>query len=107
MLFPQQDECINKIIKTLPPNTTSYIFLIGSYAKNENNENSDIDLLVVSDSFKTINGYLRQKIIKTNFDELQLKFDIICLTDEEFNRYKQSNAYNDECLRLIFRGDTL
>ncbi|MBE7046287.1 MAG: nucleotidyltransferase domain-containing protein [Ruminococcaceae bacterium] len=107
MLFPKQDECINKIIEFLPQNTINYIFLIGSFAKNENNENSDIDLLVVSDVFKTINGYLRQKIIKTTFDEVQQKFDIICLTNEEFNRYKQSNAYNDEYLRLIFRGDTL
>ena len=107
MLFPKQDECINKIIEFLPQNTTKYIFLIGSFAKNENNENSDIDLLVVSDAFKTINGYLRHKIIKTNFDEVQQKFDIVCLPNEEFNIYKQSNGYNDECLRLIFRGDTL
>ena len=63
--------------------------------------------MLVSDAFKTINGYLRQKIIKTNFDEVQQKFDIVCLPNEEFNIYKQSNAYNDECLRLIFRGDTL
>lgn len=74
MLFPKQDECINKIIEFLPQNTTKYIFLIGSFAKNENNENSDIDLLVVSDAFKTINGYLRQKICYEDYFQFYMGF---------------------------------
>ena len=42
---------------------------------------------------KLLIGICAKKIIKTNFDEVQQKLDTVCLTNEEFNRYKHSTCY--------------
>lgn len=107
MYFIKQEECINNIIQSLPLNTIEYIFLIGSYAKGTNTKNSDIDLIVVSDCFKDISGYLRKKIVSTWIDNNMPKVDIVCLTENEFKEYECSQAYKDESLQLLFKGDTL
>lgn len=100
-----QKKYIEKILLSLPANTVKYIFLIGSYAKGTNAENSDVDFIVVSNSFEDINGFLRAKIVSMHLLDLSPKADIVCLTEREFNKYKQSQAYKYEVLKLIYKGE--
>ena len=98
-------EFIEKIVQFLPINSVKQIFLFGSYVTKTNNENSDIDLIVVSNSFKNINGYLRKKIFSPMTDMFQINLDIICLTESEFDAFKNSDAYEKEHMKLIYTGE--
>lgn len=94
---------IEKILLALPINTVKYIFVIGSYAKETYTQESDIDFIVVSNTFENINGYLRVKIASSDLLNVSPKADIKCLTEKEFNRYKQSLAYKHEDIKLIYK----
>jgi len=64
------------------------IILFGSRARGDALEESDFDLIVVSDSFKGIN--FRERISKAYWlwDKKQ-NLDIICYTPEEFEKKKK------------------
>ena len=95
---------VRRILEALPVGTVKYIFLVGSYAKDENTNNSDVDFIVISDCFKNISGYLRDKIVTANLADILPKADIKCLTVKEFEQYKHSDAYGNEVLKNIFEG---
>lgn len=95
------------IIKSLPTNSVKQIFVFGSYATRTNDEYSDVDLLVVSNCFEAINGYLRRKLFSSIIDGFQTKLDIVCLTEAEFEAFKNSDAYEKEYKELIYTGVTL
>lgn len=73
----------------------AYIF--GSYAKNQMSVESDIDILLIGD-----HSALQAKRIFAKFgDELQRDFNVIDMTEEEFQKRKLSK---DEFIENIFRN---
>lgn len=104
MSILDQNIYVKKIIQALPTNTVKYIFLVGSYAKDQNTNNSDVDFIVISDCFKNISGYLREKIVSANLANIYPRADIKCLTVREFEQYKCSDAYSNEVLKNIYEG---
>lgn len=67
------NEIINHFLEMIRKDITiDQAYLFGSYAKGTSNENSDIDLAVVSKDFEGIRFYDRKKLakylIKANFD---------------------------------------
>lgn len=95
---------VRRILEALPVGTVKYIFLVGSYATDENTNNSDVDFIVISDCFKNISGYLREKIVSANLADIYPRADIKCLTVKEFEQYKRSDAYSNEVLKNIYEG---
>ncbi len=95
---------INSIIQSLPSNTVKQIFIFGSYANGANNDYSDMDLIIVSNCFEHINGYLRKKLFSSVLDNFQIKLDIVCLSEAEFEAFKNSDAYKKEYMELIYTG---
>lgn len=64
------------------------IILFGSRARGDHLEESDFDLIVVSDKFNDINFRERISIAYGLWDKKQ-NLDIICYTPEEFERKKK------------------
>lgn len=67
------------------------IILFGSYAKNCPHEGSDLDVIVVADSFSQIPFASRMTdvLLKIRF---LIHVDYICYTPDEFARIKNSSA---------------
>ena len=66
----------------------SKIILFGSQAKKKQTEESDVDLIIISDDFKGKNIFERAEITKdaeiNTIKKFLIPFDIITLTSEEF-----------------------
>lgn len=100
--FSSQSDVVATLVNTMPFESIVSIYLIGSYAKGTNVYNSDIDLIIVSNCFGKICGYLRSKIVLSCLKENRPKIDVICLTEKEFYEYKRSAAYHNESLKLLY-----
>lgn len=62
--------------------------LFGSRARGEEKEESDIDVIIISESFKNKKSYKRSSEFYYLWD-LPQEIDIICLTSEEFEKKRQ------------------
>jgi len=60
-------------------------FIRGSFATGLQTEDSDLDLLIVSDDFYGIDVIKRKEIVKIALSDLNAVIDPICLTDSEYN----------------------
>lgn len=100
--FKSQSDIITALINTMPFESITAIYLFGSYAKGTNIYNSDIDLIVVSNCFDKLCGYLRSKIVLSLLKETHPKIDVICLTEKEFYKYRKSAAVRNESLKLLY-----
>ena len=76
-------EDIKKAIQILKDNGATEIFIFGSIAKGNINENSDIDIAI-----KGINAKDFYRVASVLMFELENKFDLIDLDDKE-NRFSQ------------------
>ena len=76
-------EDIKKAIQILKDNGATEIFIFGSIAKGNINENSDIDIAI-----KGINAKDFYRVASILMFELENKFDLIDLDDKE-NRFSQ------------------
>ena len=76
-------EDIKKLIQILKDNGATEIFIFGSIAKGNINENSDIDIAI-----KGINAKDFYRVASILMFELENKFDLIDLDDKE-NRFSQ------------------
>ncbi len=63
------------------------VILFGSYAKGTQKKDSDVDLLIVSDSFKNKKSYARAPPIHLEWT-LHKPVDLLCYTSEEFEKRK-------------------
>ncbi len=72
------------------------IMLFGSRSNTKARIDSDLDIIIVSDSFKYLSQYIRKRIFSKCFYESTFNVDAICMTRNEFLAYKQSNAYEIE-----------
>ena len=64
------------------------VILFGSRARGNFNEDSDIDLIIVSDDFQDMNFFER---VKKMYDywEIDYPVDFICYTSGEFDKLKK------------------
>lgn len=97
------DKFLKKIVKNLQIVNPSRIILFGSYASDNFNEESDIDILVILDS-EIIPGSYDQKIkmkleVRKSIYELsrQVPIDLIVYTNGEFEILKKQRTsfYNE------------
>lgn len=72
------------------------IFLYGSYALGRVTEDSDIDLLVVSNDFKGIDLWERLCLLGRARIGIKKPMEIIGLTEEEFEAEKSGTFVGDE-----------
>lgn len=80
------------------------LFIMGSYANGSQCNNSDLDLLLISEDFKGIPQFKR-KLLVNNIVNSPTKVDPICLTINEFNNV--STTDRDFFLEdmILIKGD--
>jgi uncharacterized protein len=81
------NKTISNIVNRIATNTRpDKIFLVGSYAKGQANEDSDIDLLIVKDTVEPRHkrSIEMQRLLKGS----KLPVDILVYTNDEFEREK-------------------
>lgn len=82
----KETDLINKIVQIIIETAHPLkIFLFGSYARGDENENSDLDFLVIKDS--TEPRHLRAKEIRSKLRGLKFPVDIIVYTPDEFAKW--------------------
>ena len=64
------------------------LILFGSRARGDFREDSDFDLIVVSDDFESAKGYKRAPELYRAWDSDNYSVDFVCLTSEEFEKIK-------------------
>ena len=74
---------INRIISGYNPQK---IIIFGSYARGEQSNNSDLDLLIVKDTSESY--YKRPATIRSLFEKQPCPLDILVFTPEEFEDQK-------------------
>ena len=96
------DEITNRLVESIHPER---IYLFGSHAAGNAEDDSDVDLLaVVRDTEKST----RETAIKgrKNLQDLEIPLDLIVCTEKEFNRYSQvKNTIMNEALcegRIVY-----
>jgi hypothetical protein len=68
------------------------VILFGSWAKGTNLENSDFDLLIISEKFRGVNYYERAVMVY-KLKNIKNNIEVICLTPEEFEENKKSFVF--------------
>jgi len=77
-------EFINFFKKLKERYNVKHIYLYGSYARNEFNEGSDIDLLIVGDFIEKFNDRIANVLMLTD-----LPIEPLCYTPKEFEEMKK------------------
>ena len=67
------------------------VYLFGSFARGDWLKNSDIDIIVVSSSFKGMEIHERYKQVRLLADR-ELSFEILTYTPEEFEELKERSV---------------
>lgn len=81
------------------------IYLFGSFLKGNNNVCSDVDLIIVSDFYSDFSQYIRRKMFLSQYgQDTCIKLDPVCMTNREFERYRNSEAYIKEKPIKLFGG---
>ena len=91
-------ELVKKFKDKLNNINLNEIILFGSYAKNSQHENSDIDLIIVSDDFKGKKSFKRANDLYLNWDE-DVSVDFICLTNEELENKRNQIGIISQALK--------
>jgi uncharacterized protein len=79
-------ELVNKIAKGINPDK---IYLFGSYAKGEANEDSDLDFLIIKDTHEP--RHKRSVEVQRLLIGTKIPADIIVYTNQEFEKEKHNN----------------
>ena len=94
---------ISDIVNNLKELDTKYVILFGSYAKETNTDESDIDLIVILDSNEIPDTYEKRManklLVRNCIYELSRKtaIDLVVYTKAEYNLLKinQTSFYNE------------
>ncbi|MDR1867327.1 MAG: nucleotidyltransferase domain-containing protein [Treponema sp.] len=73
--------------------TPEKIILFGSYARGDNKDNSDIDLLIIMRDLKNereVTGLLYKSLLTEN---ITIPIDLIAIDFEKYNKLKNKNGY--------------
>ncbi len=79
------------------------VYLFGSYSKGDWIEDSDVDLIIVSDRFHPLDVGERARLVRGLAPE-NISFHLILYTHEEFKRAKKSLSMKDvidSCIRVV------
>lgn len=79
------------------------LYLFGSHSKGDWIEDSDIDLIIVSDRFRSLNVGERARLVRGLAPD-NIPFDLILYTHEEFKRAKKSLSMKDvidSCIKVV------
>jgi len=74
------------------------MILFGSYARNKQSEDSDVDLLVVSDDFENVKSFKRAKDLYLDWD-VDVDVDFVCLTNKELKKKRNEVGIISEALK--------
>ena len=89
-----QNEAVPKIIEHLDPDQ---ILVFGSRAKNLQSDDSDLDVIIISDKFKEI-PFTKRYGMLFSFIQFQIHVDYICYTPEEFEDIKTRSVIIHDAL---------
>jgi predicted nucleotidyltransferase len=73
--------------------TPEKIILFGSYARGDNNDKSDIDILIIMKNLKNereITGLLYKSLLK---EDITTPVDLLAVDNEKYNILKDKNGY--------------
>ena len=96
-------EVLPKLERELRP---SLVVLFGSRIRGDAAEDSDLDVIVVSEAFAGI-PFLKRMPMLLKLTDFGIHLDFLCYTPEEFRRLRGSSLIISQALRegLIIRGD--
>lgn len=83
--YGKVDTAINRIIEAVNP---KMIIVFGSVARREANDDSDLDVLVVFEG--DVDRKAMYPRIKKLFLGLRLASDIVIMSEDDFNHYKEN-----------------
>jgi predicted nucleotidyltransferase len=89
-ILPVIEQIVNLITSKVSPER---IVLFGSYARGDNNENSDIDILIIIKNLKNerkITGLLYKELLTNN---ISIPVDFLAVDSEKYNKLKDSVGY--------------
>jgi len=90
-----KDKWIGKFIKEVLPVLVkinpSKIIIFGSRVKERAKEDSDIDVIVISEYFKEI-PFLKRMPLLLNMINFEKHIDFLCFTEEEFDKVKDNSV---------------
>lgn len=79
------------------------VYLYGSFSRGTANAQSDIDMIIISDSYSGISQYLRRRLFLFQYgQDANIKLDPVCMTKKEFEKYCRSEAYRQEKLVQLY-----
>jgi len=79
------------------------VYLFGSFRNGTATEESDMDLIAVSDIYNGLSGFIRRQNFLSHFACASLiPLDPKCLTVDEFELFARSEAYAKEKPRMIY-----
>ena len=88
--LPVMDQIVELITSKISPER---IVLFGSYARQENKENSDIDILIIVKNLENerkITGLLYKELLNTN---ISIPVDFIAVDYDKYNKIKNKIGY--------------
>ena len=93
------DDILDNLVLSLKASDPYKIILFGSYATGNQNENSDVDIMVILDNHhvsKTYEERLRKKVSVRNLVleiNRKIPLDLLVYSKEELNLVKQNGNY--------------
>jgi len=84
------DQIVTLVTSKISPER---IVLFGSYARKENNENSDIDILIIVKNLENerkITGLLYKELLNTN---ISTPIDFLAIDYDKYNKLKDKIGY--------------
>ncbi len=74
------------------------VIFFGSRVSGKATEDSDIDLIIVSDDFKGM-GFFERGAMMYNYWKALIPIDFLCYTEEEFNKLKKRISIVSDAIR--------
>jgi predicted nucleotidyltransferase len=91
-------ENFKEVIPVLQKINPSRIIIFGSRARGDGKEDSDIDVIVVSDYFKGI-PFLKRMPMLLRMIDFEKHIDFLCYTKDEFERIKDNSVIVSSALQ--------
>jgi predicted nucleotidyltransferase len=88
-------EAVPKIVEVVKP---ARVVIFGSRARGAAGEGSDLDVIVVADSFRGM-PFLKRMPFLPKLVQFEKHIDFLCYTQEEFERVKQTSSLVKSALR--------
>ncbi len=93
-----RNEIISELRKFKKENGIDKIVFFGSRATDKHSKDSDVDLIVVSHSFRGFKSFRRAPTVRLKLN-LDYPIDLLCYTPEEFKRKREEPTIVREAVR--------